>query len=100
MTTLDNSSALAMTGLASGVDTSQIVNSLMAVASQPKTQITLKQAAAQARQTALQNIETKLKTLSSAADDLRSAGTWAPAQTAASADSTKVVAQITGGAGP
>jgi flagellar hook-associated protein 2 len=100
MTTVDNSSALAMTGLASGVDTSQIVNSLMAIASQGKTQIAIKQAAAQARQTALQTIETKLKTLSDASDDLRSIGTWAPSQSAASADPTKVSATITAGAGP
>lgn len=100
MTTVDSSGSLAMTGLASGVDTSAIVNSLMAVASAPKTQITLKQAAAQARQNVLQNIETKLKTLSDAGQDLRSLSTWLPSQSAASADPTKVTAAISAGAGP
>jgi flagellar hook-associated protein 2 len=100
MTTIDNSGALAMSGLASGVDTSAIVNSLMAIASQGKTQIQIKQAAAQARQNALQNVETKLNALSGAATDLRSVATWAPSQSATSADTTRVTAQITSGAGP
>jgi flagellar hook-associated protein 2 len=100
MTTVDNSSSLQLTGLSSGLDTSSIVNSLMAVASLPKTALTIKQDAAQARQALLQQIETQLKTLSSDSTALQSASTWLPSQTASSADTTKVGAQITGGAGP
>jgi flagellar hook-associated protein 2 len=95
-----SSSSLGLTGLASGIDTGAIVTSLMAAASAPKTAITLKQAAAQARQNVLQNIEAKLKTLSDASKDLQSSATWLPSQTASSADPTKVTAQITSGAGP
>ncbi len=99
MTSL-SASSLGLTGLASGVDTSAIVNSLMAVQSLPKTAITLKQAAAQARQNVLQNIEAKLKTLNDASQDLQSSSTWLPSQTASSADPTRITAQITAGAGP
>src|SRR3712207_8820183 len=94
-------SGLRLGGLSSGLDTEAIVGQLMALERQPRARLERKQAAVQARQDALRDIATKLKTLKSAAQALSSAGTWAPTQTVTSTDAARVgarsVASITPG---
>ena len=89
-----------LSGLASGLDTASIIDSLMAVERQPRTRIEMRQASEQARRDGLNQVTTQLKTLQDAATALRSAGTWADTQTATSSDTTKLAVTRTGGAGP
>lgn len=89
---------IALTGLASGLDTESIITQLMSAESQPRVNMTYKQAAEQARSTGLQNIASKLSALKLAATTLRSAGTWGDAQSIESADTTKVAARTIAGA--
>lgn len=91
---------ISLSGLASGLDTASIIDSLMAVERQPRTRIEMRQAAEQARRDGLNQVQTQLNTLKQAAGDLRSAGTWADTQSATSSDATKVAVTRTGGAGP
>jgi flagellar hook-associated protein 2 len=88
-----------LSGLASGVDTSSIVDRLISLERQSNARLGLRKSAAQARQTGLKDIAAKLNALKAAAQDLASAGSWATKQTAESADPTKVTATVTGGAG-
>jgi flagellar hook-associated protein 2 len=94
-------SGLRLGGLSSGLDTEAIVSQLMAIERQPRGRLERRQAAVQARQDALRDISTKLKTLKSAAQALSSAGTWAPTQSVTTSDAARVgaraVASITPG---
>jgi flagellar hook-associated protein 2 len=88
---------LALSGLASGVDTSSIVDQLMALERQKVTRINNKQTSVTAHQTALKAVTDKLNALSTAAAALNDASTWKTAQTSTSSDTTKVaVAQLDG----
>jgi flagellar hook-associated protein 2 len=89
-----------MSGLASGLDTQSIISQLMAVEALPRTIITNKQAAAQARQTALQDIQTKLSSLNLATTALSSVTTWGNSQTVDSSDATKATVRTVAGAPP
>src|SRR3954471_19317784 len=91
---------ITLSGLSSGLDTDSIISQLMAVESQPRQAIADKQALAQARQTALKAIQTKINAVGTASQTLSSVLTWAPAQTADVSDPTKASVRITGGAGP
>jgi flagellar hook-associated protein 2 len=88
-----------LSGLASGVDTGSIVDQLISLERQQNARLGLRKSAAQARQTALKDIATKLNALRTAAQDLSSAGTWATSQTVESSAPTKVAATLTAGAG-
>ena len=70
-----------LSGLASGVDTSSIVDKLIAIERQQNARLGLRKSAAQARQTGLKDIATKLNALKTAAQDLASASTWVATQT-------------------
>ena len=89
-----------LSGLASGLDTASIIDSLMAVERQPRTRIEMRQAQEQARRDGLNQVTTQLKALQDAATALRSTGTWADTQSVTSNDATKVAVTRTGGAGP
>jgi flagellar hook-associated protein 2 len=89
-----------LTGLASGLDTESIISQLMAVESRPRTVISNKQASAQARQTALQDIQSKLTALKTANAALKSVTTWGNSQTVESADPTKATVRTVAGASP
>jgi flagellar hook-associated protein 2 len=89
-----------LSGLASGLDTASIIDSLMAVERQPRTRIEMRQASEQARRDGLNQVTTQLKALQDAATALRSTGTWADTQSVTSNDATKVAVTRTGGAGP
>lgn len=88
-----------LSGLASGVDTSSIVDKLIAIERQQNARLGLRKSAVQARQTGLKDIATKLNALKAAAQDLAAAGNWSTQQTIDSSDPAKVAATITGGAG-
>jgi flagellar hook-associated protein 2 len=89
-----------LNGLASGLDTASIINSLMSIERQPRTRIEYRQASEQARRDGLSDVASKLKSLNLAATDLRSIGTWADTQTATSSDASKLDVRRTAGAGP
>jgi flagellar hook-associated protein 2 len=89
-----------LSGLVSGLDTQSIISQLMAVERQPRTRIATEQSQVSKRQSLLQDISTKLTTLKSANDDLKSALTWLDTQTVSSADESKVAITRTGGAPP
>src|ERR671939_574614 len=86
-------------GLASGLDTNTIVDQLMAIERQPQHRLKLKQGQIDARKSALQDVESRLKNLRIAAQDLRSPTLWLDTQSVDVNDSTKVAASRTGGAG-
>jgi flagellar hook-associated protein 2 len=89
---------IALSGLASGVDTSSIVAQLMAIERQKTTTIANKQTRAQAEQDVLKSIASKLSALKSAAEDLKRTGSaWTQNQTVTSSDASKVgVAKLSG----
>ncbi len=89
---------LALSGLASGVDTSSIVEQLIALDRQGTTRIQNRQYGVTGLQTTLKAVATKLAALKTAATALSSDATWKPQQTVESSD-TKVVVSQTGGAG-
>ena len=89
-----------LTGMASGLDTRAIVDQLMSIEQQGRARITLRQAAAQARQDGLKELQSKLTAVKTAADALKSEGTWGTVQTATASDATKVGVRTTGVAGP
>src|SRR5436190_10690700 len=88
-----------LTGLASGIDTSSIVNALMQVERAPEKQMQIKKSQSQQRQTLLQDFETKLKALQTAAEGLGDVTMWAPKQSVASSDPTRVSVTMMSGAG-
>jgi flagellar hook-associated protein 2 len=89
--------SLALSGLASGVDTSAIIQQLMAIESQGKTRLTNKQSQSQAREAGIKDVQAKLTALKTAADALTAPSTWKSAQTAESSDATRVSATLLGG---
>jgi flagellar hook-associated protein 2 len=88
-----------LTGIASGVDTSAIVDKLMELERLPRTRLDYRKAALTAQRTDLSTLQTKLIALRTAAAGLRDVGTWADKQTVESSDA-RVVAERVAGAGP
>src|SRR3954452_16662567 len=86
-------------GLASGLDTNSIVDQLMSIERQPQNRLKLKQGQIDARKSALSDIQSRLKTLQLAAQDLKSPLLWIDTQSVDVNDPTKVAATRTGGAG-
>ncbi len=91
---------IALTGLASGLDTEAIVAQLLSAESGGKTRLNRQQVVAEQRISLLQGIQTKLSTLKTATAALKSVGSWAPVQTAVPGDATKLGARLLGGAAP
>jgi len=87
-----------ITGLASGLDTNQIVAQLMAIESQPKVRVQQKQLVEEARQNALRDVQTRLQNLADAAAGLRDVGTWADVQSVTSSSASTMTAVRTSGA--
>jgi flagellar hook-associated protein 2 len=98
-TSSSSTSGLQLSGLASGLDTDSIVQQLMAIERLPEKQMQVKKSQSQARQQLLQDFQTKLKALASAAGALGDVTLWAPKQTVTSSDSSRVSAVMTSGAG-
>jgi flagellar hook-associated protein 2 len=93
-------SPLALSGLASGLDTETIITQLMSIERQPRTRLALQDTQAQARQTQLRDLATKLGTVRDAAAALRSTATWADTQTTASSDAARISVRALGSAAP
>lgn len=81
---------LSISGLASGIDTTSVINSLIAVAAGPQNQLKTQLSTEQNKLAAYQEINTKLTALQAAATALGQAGTWA-ATSATSTDPSVVV---------
>lgn len=85
-------------GLASGLNTDAIITQLMDVERQPRTRLDLRSRQASSRQTSLQDIQAKLRTLQTAVADLKSTTLFANTQVVGSSDPTRVAVQRTTGA--
>jgi flagellar hook-associated protein 2 len=90
---------LGMSGLASGIDTSTIIQQLMQINQIPQNKLKLQQSAMQARATALGSLQTELQNLRDKADALRGFTLFNPTQTVDSSDTTKITATRVSGAG-
>jgi flagellar hook-associated protein 2 len=89
---------LQLSGLTSGLDTDSVIQQLMAVDRAPETRLQLKESAASARQSTLNDVATRLRNLLSAAKDLGAVDTWTESQTLDVSDSTKLNATRLSGA--
>jgi flagellar hook-associated protein 2 len=89
---------IALSGIASGVDTATIVSQLMQLETQKKTRVQMRQTHVQAQGSGLKDIKTKLDALKTAATALRDASTWNSSQTTESSDAARVAVTKTGGA--
>lgn len=90
---------IALSGLASGLDTASMISQIIAAESTGKTLLTNQQTQAQSRVSKLTAIQVKLQNLQSATNALSSAASWAPTQTVKSSDEAIATATRTGGAG-
>ena len=89
---------LTLGGLASGLDTDTIVSQLLAIEGQGKTRLQGRQYRSEQTKTVLDQMATRLRALKTAADDLKSAGSWGAVQTVTSADPARVGARYLSGA--
>jgi flagellar hook-associated protein 2 len=87
-------------GMSSGLDTQSIIDQLMAVDRAPETRMKLQTSAAQARQSTLTDVATRVRNLLSAAKDLGSVTTWIETQSLDISDSSKLTATRLSGAAP
>lgn len=95
LTSLSNGSALQVTGLASGLNTDQIVQELMAIQSQPVTNMQHRQTVLQDQVAELQAIQTALQKVATDAQALQDPSLFANTQTVTSTDPTTVSAAAT-----
>lgn len=86
-------------GLASGLNTGDIINQLMALEKRPRVLLDNKQILIEQRQSLLKDFQTKLRTLQTAAADLRSVTLFQQKQAVESSDATKVAVSSSSGAG-
>ncbi|MEA2466820.1 MAG: flagellar hook-associated protein 2 [Thermoleophilaceae bacterium] len=93
------SSTQSISGLSSGIDTATIIDQLMQIERQPQTRLKNQVTVSAARKTVLSDIQTRLKNLQLAAQDLKSATLWSDKQTADVTDATKAAVTLTGPAG-
>src|SRR3954465_5639842 len=93
------SSTQNISGLASGIDTSTIIDQLMAIERQPQTRLKTQVSLSAARKSALADVQTRLKNLQLAAEGLKSVTLWANKQTVDVNDPTKAAVTLTGPAG-
>jgi flagellar hook-associated protein 2 len=92
-------SSMSIGGLASGLNTSEIIASMMALERRPRNLLDTKQTLIETRQQLLRDFQTKLRAVQTAAADLRSVGLWAQTQSVTSTDDRKVSVTSTSGAG-
>jgi flagellar hook-associated protein 2 len=88
-----------VTGLASGLNTNEIINALMGVERRPVVQMTNEQTKLQAQQKQLQSLQSSLQQLAFSAADLAGPSLFQTAQTVSSSNATQVSATTTSGAG-
>jgi flagellar hook-associated protein 2 len=87
---------VALSGLASGLDTNSIITQLMNVEKQPLTRLQLQEQKDLSIQTTLQGLQTKVQALKDASATLGSVLNWLPSQTVSSASDAVVSARVTG----
>jgi flagellar hook-associated protein 2 len=92
-------STQSISGLASGIDTSTIIDQLMAIERQPQTRLKTQVTISAARKSALADIQTRLNNLQLAAQDLKSVTLWANTQSVDVNDTTKAAVVLSGPAG-
>ncbi len=92
--------AVSFSGLASNLDTDSIISSLLAVDGISRTRLSTNQQAATARQQAINDVESRMKTLRNAAKDLGSPLLWSETQDVSTTDDKAMSATMTGGAAP
>lgn len=90
---------IALSGLASGMNTNDLVTQILAAESTGRTRLARQQTQEETRVSTLQSIQSKLSTLKSASQALRSVTNWIPTQTIESSDASVMTATRTGGAG-
>src|SRR5579862_5616649 len=93
------SAPIQITGLASGLDTNQIISELMAIQQQPVTNLQNQQTGLQALNTNLTSIQSALQTLASNAQALGDTSLFQDTQSVTSSNSTLVSASTTGSVG-
>src|SRR4051794_3255319 len=93
------SSTQSISGLSSGIDTATIIDQLMSIERQPQTRLQTQVTVSAARKSALSDIQTRLKNLQLAAQDLKSVSLWANKQTVDINDPTKAAVSLNGSAG-
>jgi flagellar hook-associated protein 2 len=94
-----SNSPLALTGLASGLNTSQIIAALMSAERQPVTRMTTQEEKLGAQQQQLQSIQSSLRQLALTASEFALPSLFETSQTATSSEPTRVAATTTSGAG-
>jgi flagellar hook-associated protein 2 len=87
------------TGLASGLNTNEIINALLSGERQQITQLGLEQGGLEAQRQALQSIQSGLQQLGTAVSELASPLLFTTSQTVSSSEPSRVGAVVTGGAG-
>ena len=95
---LGTGTALQITGLASGLDTNQIIQEEMAIYQQPVTNLQNQQSGLTAQNTALSKIQSELQTLVSDAQALGDPSLFAPTQAVTTSDPARVTATSSTGA--
>jgi flagellar hook-associated protein 2 len=86
-------------GLASGIDTTSIIDQLMTIERQPQTRLKTQLSLSDARKQVLTDIQTRLQNLQFAAEDLKSPALWANSQTVDVNDPTRIAATLNGPSG-
>jgi len=93
-------SGLALSGLASGIDTDSIITQLMAAEGQSRTRLELADLRAEGRKTGLTDLATKLGAVRDAANALKSSTTWSKVQKLTSSDPARIAARADASAAP
>ena len=91
---------ISLSGLASGIDSDALITQLMQLQSQPKVRMQRKESFYEQRETTLNDVGTRLKSLQSAAKNLGSVLTWASSQSVESSAPTQVAASLLAGSAP
>ena len=92
--------AISLSGLASGVDSSSIIEQLVAIDAQSKSRLQLRQDVLEARKNTLSDVRTRLNNLLTTAKELGTGTAWADTQTLDVSDATKMSAKLLSGAAP
>src|ERR1700761_6353180 len=98
LTSLTGSNTQQVTGLASGLDTDQIIQEEMSIYQQPVTNLQNQQSGLTAMNAALSKIQSELQTLVSDAQALGDPSLFAPTQAVTTSDPTRVTATSSTGA--
>ena len=99
LSSLGTGSPMQITGLASGLNTNQIISELMAIAQQPVTNLQNQENGLTALNAQLTSIQSSMQTLAADAQALADPSLFANSQTVSSSDPTAITATTSTGAG-